>query len=265
MDDASFRILLDFLGLSWRGYRRVKKGVKRRVDRYMQEAGFQTLDSLLSAMKMEPGRRAHVENLMTVSVSRFFRDRDLWKGIETSVLPAILFQQKKKIRIWSAGCARGEEAYSFRILWEELSKKQGQVPELELWATDRNPEILDRAKTGTFGLSSLKEVPEEWRVRYFQPAMEGQWEICETLKEVIHWQVNNLETDSPPADEFQLIFSRNSILTYYRAEKANPALRKVLKSLSSGGFLVIGVHEKLPKEFHELALTAHANVFFKAD
>ncbi len=215
-------------------------------------------------MKKEPEKRAQIENLMTVSISRFFRDRDLWQAIENWVLPAVLSQKKEKIRFWSAGCARGEEAYSLRILWEELKREKERLPKLELWATDMNPEVLDRAKTVTFGVSSLKEMPEDSRLRYFHPAfLKGQWEICEVLKEEIHWQVNNIETDSPPADEFQLIFLRNSILTYYKTERAYPTLRKTVQTLSSGGFLVIGVHEKLPSEFHDLAVTAHSNIFFK--
>ena len=264
MEDQQFRQLLDFLGLSWKGYRKVRKGVKKRIDRYMQGLEFRTIDPLLSALEKNPEQREQVEKLMTVSISRFLRDRKLWETMERHLLPAIIAEGKQEIKVWSAGCASGEEVYSFKILWEEWGKNQDWIPVPELWATDMNSELIDRARTGVYSSSSLKEVPEEWRSKYFSPVKGNRWAISDFLKEGIHWKVHNLLVHEPPSDGFQIIFLRNNLLTYFKDEILRPGSAKVVKSLSPGGFLIIGAHEKLPSGFQELPpFPHHPNIFQK--
>ena len=261
MDDQHFRELLDFLGLSWKGYRKVRKGVKKRIDGYMQGLGLRTLGFLLSALEKNPEQRAQVEKLMTVSITRFFRDRNLWTAIESHLLPTVISREGKKIKVWSAGCSSGEEIYSFKILWEEWGQNQDGTPELELWASDMNPELIDRARTGLYTFSSLKEVPEGWRSKYFRPAKANRWAISDSLKEGIHWKVHNLLTDEPPSKEFQITFLRNNLLTYYREEFLRPCLGKVIEKLSPGGFLIIGAHEKLPPGFQMVPFPYQRSIF----
>jgi chemotaxis protein methyltransferase CheR len=264
MEDQQFRQLLDFLGLSWKGYRKVRKGVKKRIDRYMQGLGFRTIDPFLSALEKYPEQREQVEKLMTVSISRFFRDRNLWKAIERHVLPAVVSREKKKIKVWSAGCASGEEVYSFEILGEEWGKNRDRILVLELWATDMNAELLDRARAGIYSSSSLKEVPEEWRSEYFSPVKGNRWAISDSLKKGIHWKVHNLLVHEPPSDGFQIIFLRNNLLTYFKDEILRLGFAKVVKSLSPSGFLIIGAHEKFPSGFQELLpFPHHPNIFQK--
>ena len=105
MDDFQFRRVLDFFGLSWKGYRRVRKGVKKRLVRYMQDHELRGMKAFLSALDKDQGQRAEVEKLLSVSISRFFRDRKLWRAIEESVLPEIAAIKPLKMKIWSAGCS----------------------------------------------------------------------------------------------------------------------------------------------------------------
>jgi len=264
MDDQQFRQLLDFLGLSWKGYRKVRKGVKKRGAQYMQEHEFRAMDAFVLSLEKNREQRRLVEKLMTVSISRFFRDRKLWETMERHVLPAIIAEGKQEIKVWSAGCASGEEIYSFKILWEEWARNRDRTPELELWATDMNSELIDRSRAGIYSSSSLKEVPEEWRSKYFGPVKGNRWAISDSLKEGIHWKVHNLLVHEPSSDGFQIIFLRNNLLTYYKDEILRPGFAKVVKSLSPGGFLIIGVHEKLPREFTELIpFPHHPNIFQK--
>lgn len=264
MDDKQFHQLLDFLGLSWKGYRKVRKGVKKRVAQYMQEHGIRSMDSFVLSLEKNREQRRQVEKSMTVSISRFFRDRKLWETMEKHVLPAIIPKGKQEIKVWSAGCASGEEIYSFKILWEEWARDRDRTWELELWATDMNPELIDRARTGVYSSSSLKEVPEKWRSKYFSPVKANRWAISDFLKEGIHWKVYNLLNHEPPSIAFQIIFLRNNLLTYYKDETLRPALAKLIETLSPSGFLMIGAHEKLPREFTELApFLHHPSIFQK--
>jgi chemotaxis protein methyltransferase CheR len=126
------------------------------------------------------------------------------------------------------------------------------MPELEIWATDVNPLYLRRAQDGKYSLSSLKEVPQELREIYFiLHREEGLYRIAPSLKKGILWRVHNLLFELGESN-FQIIFLRNSILTYYEDELKQSAFRKVMESLAQGGFLIIGSHEKLPIESKDL-------------
>ena len=264
MDDHQFRRVLDFFGLSWEGYRRVRKGVKRRLGRYLQDQGFRGIELFLQALEKDSDRRAEAEKLLSLSISRFFRDRNLWKALEESVLPCIVVGQARKIRVWSAGCARGEEAYTFRILWEEARQRVGQMPGLELWATDLNPEYLARAQAGVYSAGSLKELPVEIRSKYLLPLPLQRFSVTDAVKEWIQWRVHDLCRDDPPARDFSLIFLRNNLLTYYQDALRDRALSRVIAALIPGGFFITGTREKLPYEFKALlAYSGHSGIYQK--
>ncbi len=191
---------------------------------------------------------AHIEceRLMTVSISRFFRDKRLWEILEKEIFPELIKKSKERISVWSAGCASGEEVYSLKIVWDSLAFSHSHFPQLTIEATEMNPVYLERAKAGIYPPSSLKELPEAFRIKYFDLQRGGgQYRIKASLKDGIMWQVRNILFD-PPESSFQIIFLRNNLLTYYEEEFATPALGNILTHLSAGGFLIIGSHEKIP-------------------
>lgn len=246
MDDRQFRRLLCQLSLSWDGYRRVRKGIKRRVHRHMQLSGFRNLEEYLHALDSDLSLRAQCERLMTVSISRFFRDRILWQILEASILPGIVEKERERVRVWSAGCACGEEVYSLKILWDIIGNRLGGLPDLEVLATDMNPLFLERGQGGIYTRSSLKEASEKMRTTYFV-AQQGEdfFAVRHFLKNGISWRIRNLLHD-PPEGKFHLVFLRNNLLTYYRDEVKAPAFENIGARIFPGGFLVIGAHEKPP-------------------
>jgi chemotaxis methyl-accepting protein methylase len=185
---------------------------------------------------------------MTVSVSRFFRDRKLWVDLEKEILPQLLAGKKETLKVWSAGCARGEEVYSFMIIWDRLENSLNQLPKLEFIATDMHLEYIQMARKGIFTKSSLKEVTDGIRDAYFETKKGGnRFDVKSLLKENITWQVRNI-CSGPPETGFHIIFLRNNLLTYYRYHLIKKPLSMILKSLNPGGWLIIGSHEKLPDE-----------------
>ncbi|MBW2330119.1 MAG: protein-glutamate O-methyltransferase CheR [Deltaproteobacteria bacterium] len=263
MRDQQFRQLLNYFGLSWDGYRKVRKGVRKRICRHMKELGCRTMQAYFSALDQDRDARRHCERLMTVSISRFFRDRGLWQTLENEILPTLIKENRRRVKVWSAGCACGEEVYSLKILWRTLSRRFQGLPELKIWATDMNPVYLNKARAGIYPRSSLKEVPEAFRALYFRPGAKGQtYAVAEGLKKGIEWRVHNLLFD-PPETGFQLVFLRNSLLTYYEDDLKGPAFRKVVDSLHQGGFLVIGTHEKLPSGVRGLLPLPHTPYIFR--
>ena len=116
MNDESFAKLLEYFNLSWSGYRKVRKGVKKRIVRHMQSVGVTGIQAYLSLLDRDREIKKHCEKLMTVSISRFFRDKHLWQALEREIMPGLFstMPDSEPFRVWSCGCARGEEAYSFK-------------------------------------------------------------------------------------------------------------------------------------------------------
>ncbi len=264
MNDNQFRQLLDHFCLSWDAYRKVKKGVKKRINRHMQDLGCRTLQAYMRALEESSEARQHCKYLMTISISRFFRDADLWHAIETEVIPRIVRANRGSVKVWSAGCACGEEPYSMRILWETMGWSK-YFPGIEIWATDMNPDYLRRAQAGIYPRSSLREVPEALRAVFFRPVQKRQrYAIAEALKNDIVWRQHNLLSD-PPLGPFHVIFLRNSLLTYYKQTLKVPAFQQVVDSMGQGGFLIIGAREKIPADTRGLLmLSSHPCIFQKA-
>ena len=265
MDDAQFRQLLNRFEFSWAGYRKVRKGVKKRIGRYMTASGCRTMADFLTQLEQSRETRQACELLMTVSISRFFRDRKLWETLEKTLLPEILQRRSEKVSVWSAGCACGDEVYSFMILWDRLSKGVSRLPDLEMIATDLNPAYLQRARSGIYSAASLKEVPPEIRSEYFrQRPGKKLFQVKDSLKKNISWRAHHLLSD-PPGRNFDVVFLRNSVLTYYEEQLKKKALENVLSRLVPGGILIIGSHETIPLEVPELsAVVPHPYVFRRA-
>ena len=247
LDDRQFAMLLAFLNYSWDGYRKVRKGVKKRVARHMQELGCRNMDHYLARLEADPGLRAECRRQMTVSVSRFFRDLRLWEILEACVLPELTAQPPETVKVWSAGCAGGEEVYSFRILWETFTAKCSTPPRLKMIATDLAPQYLERAKKGIYPAGALRDADAERRSDWFFNVKKDRYIVRPWVKNGIDWRVQDLLTDPPPAEDLDLVFLRNSLLTYYLPDLSEKPLQRVINALRPGGFLVIGAKERLPE------------------
>jgi len=263
MNDQQFRQLLNRYEFSWTGYRKVRKGVKKRIHRYMKSIECSNMSSFLTELDKNDDIRHQCELLMTVSISRFFRDRGFWQGFKENILPEFMDIDREKIKFWSAGCACGEEVYSLKIIWNLLSDSYLHVPDLEVLATDINPIYLDRARSGIYPPSSLKEVTTEIRSRYFkQKGSKKLFEVKASLKKGITWTNHHLLSD-PPGSDFDIIFLRNNVLTYYEDQLKKRAFSNVLESLAPYGILVLGSHETIPFETKEITGVAPYSFVFK--
>jgi len=241
--DTELELLLARFKLSFEGYRKVRKGVKKRLRRKIQELGLRRFREFLAALDSNPDLEAEVRLLLTVSISRFFRDLEVWRIIEEEILPGL--GGPGLIRAWSAGCGRGEEAYTLRMVHRRLQRFRPELPPLSLLATDLNPAFLAQAEEGIYPRSSLREVPEELKEEFFRP-LRGQrrYPVREGLKEGITWREHDLLSGRPPG-RFDLVLLRNNVLTYCRRELKERALATVEAALEPGGFLVIGAKERL--------------------
>jgi len=263
MEDKEFYQLLEHLDLSRRGYRKVRKGVKKRVGRHMQQLGCRNMREYLVLLEQSQADEKQCERVMSVSISRFFRDQRLWQVLETRIIPELIETRGKTMKVWSAGCACGEEAYSLRILWNQLGRTIGKLPVFDIMATDMNPLYIEKARRALYPFSSLKEVPEEMRSACFQTKRGGRrFSVKPGIRSGIKWLVHNFFS-TPPASGFQLIFLRNNLLTYYQEKRIEPTLNAIVDALCPGGYLVIGTHEKLPVQMPDLQPCPWLSFVFK--
>ena len=242
LSDDAFKKLLGHLDRPWNGFRKVRKGVKKRLRLHMEELGHTTVEGYLLEMERCPEVRTECEHRLMVNISRFFRDRQLWQAFRQRLLPDLIGRFQAPIRIWSAGCANGEEPYSLAMVWQSLPG----APPLELLATDADVRCLDRARAGVYGRSSLKEVPDDIRTHFFDPKRGGrQFQIKPRLLTPIDWRPHQL-LNRPPPGPFHAILLRNNLLTYHQGDSLQAAFGRILTVLAPGGYLVVGSHEKLP-------------------
>lgn len=231
------------LDLNWSKYRR--RSARRRVESRMRELGIDGFSSYLEVINENDSEAARLPDLMRVTVSRFFRERNLWDYLAEKVLPPELDEKQPgdTVRVWSAGCCGGEEPYTFAIIWLDRLRQRYPDLELEVLATDIDEASLKRASDGRYAKGSLREVPAATVERWFS-VEKGLWSLDERVKRLIRFDQRNLLTDSPPKG-MDIVLCRYLAFTYYRGERLLSAAMRLHEALRPGGLLMIGHKELL--------------------
>ena len=212
----------------------------------MQHLGCRRMSDYIAVLEKDRQSRRTCKTLLTVSISRFFRDRRLWEILEQELLPQLISYYPDRLAVWSAGCASGEEVYSFKIVWEQIKRQKESLPALYLLASDTNPETITRARVGVYPPSSLRELSTEQVARHFRSLQRKKARrIRSSLQRHIVWMQHDL-LDRPPKAVFNIIFVRNSLLTYYRSGVQRAALDNITSRLSRPGLFIIGCRERWP-------------------
>ena len=230
-------------GLQWRPFNR--RGIKRKVEQRIAEAGLSYFDEYLVRVRQDPQEQDRLAKILTVTISRFFRDREVFHTIETFLIPPILQNRgESDFRIWSIGCASGEEPYSLAILWREKFEKVCPQIHFSILATDIDEALLERAKEGRYKRSSLLEVPEEILKNYFK-MKNGLYVLHQTIRESVEFRRHDMLKDQP-MDGMDMILCRNLAFTYFSKGSQIDMLKKIAESLREKGSLIVGKDEFLP-------------------
>jgi chemotaxis protein methyltransferase CheR len=220
----------------------VRRNIRRRVMRRMESLDIHEFSSYLLFLNRNPSEWDVLRPLFAVTISRFFRNRPVFDALSRHVL-APLAEKGTPVFAWSAGCASGEEAFTLRILWEELP---GRKPPMSILATDVAGACLQRAREGLYPESSLREVPRPIVERHFRKE-EGRFRLREDVVRSVTFRDHDL-MGNPPSGEFHLVLCRNAAFTYFAVPLRVPVAGAIASVLSPGGFLVIGRTETLPLE-----------------
>jgi len=247
--DEFLREVAPLLGLQWRPFQR--RGVRRKVERRMTEIGVSNFEEYLLKIRKDPGEQRNLSQILAVTISRFFRDKEVFQTIGQSILPVLLKEEdKEELRIWCIGCASGEEPYSLLLLWKEGFESAWPMICFSIVATDIDEHMLARAKEGKFKKSSLKEVPEEI-VRSFFSTENDFYLLDGTIREGIEFKQHDLLREEPFLG-MDMVFCRNLAFTYFSKGSQIDVLKKIAISLKENGYLVIGKDESIPLTYPTL-------------
>jgi chemotaxis protein methyltransferase CheR len=254
-DRECVRFLQDFLPglhLRWPGFRRVRRQVCKRVQRRCLELALSDVQAYRGHLAAHPAEWSVLDGLCRITISRFYRDRAVFACLERIVFPELIRSLRgpgeQALRIWSAGCASGEEPGSLALMWEFSLALLFPGIKLHILATDADAAMLRRAREGCYSLSSLRELPARWREQAFR-MNNGGYCLRSRYRKAIKIVSHDVRQGIPDGP-FHLLLCRNLVFTYFDEQLACDLGCGFWQGLQPGGGLVIGAHEQLPVALH---------------
>jgi two-component system CheB/CheR fusion protein len=244
--DPDFESLLAFVrdnrGFDYTGYKRPT--LMRRFQKRMDTVGAQSYAAYREYLEREPDEFADLFDAILINVTGFFRDPAAWEYVAENVVPEILQQRARgdPIRIWSAGCATGSEAYTIAILFAEAMGADDFRDRVKVYATDVDDDALAYARHASYTAKEVGGVPEELRERYFRPNDKHYFFRGDVRRSVIFGR-NDLLQD-PPISRVDLLVSRNTLM-YFAQEAQDRILNNFFFALQPRGYLMFGKAEAL--------------------
>ncbi|HEX4457625.1 MAG TPA: CheR family methyltransferase [Polyangia bacterium] len=233
--------------------------LRQRLDATGGDGGGRYLQALEGGASDELGALAEQ---LTVGETYFFRNLDQLRACTELCLGERqrALAGRRPLRILSAGCASGEEAYSLAIMTREQLADPVQIV-----AIDLNPAAIAKAKRGRYSDWSLRETPEPMRERYFRGHGRDQ-ELAADIRALVHFDVRNLVDESPDfwrAESFDVVFCRN-VLMYFSPRQARAVIARIERALTPGGYLFLGHAETLRDLSHDFHLRhTHATFYYQ--
>ena len=218
--------------------------VLRRLERRLQVTDAETLGAYLQVLNDQPGEARALYKELLISVTRFFRTPEAFETLESSVIPS-LFENKApddEVRVWVAGCATGEEAYSLAILLHEYARTLEAPPSIQVFATDVDTEGLATARAGVYPPTIAADVPAPRLDRFFQQE-DDQYRVTPSLRNSVVFAEHNLIED-PPFSNLDLVCCRN-LLIYLDQTLQEYVFRLFHYALNDDGFLFLGPSEAI--------------------
>ena len=246
--DADFRALLDKITRD-RGFRCSSykdKCLRRRVAVRMRARGALSYGDYSAILDEDGKEYDRLVRVLTVNVTKFFRNWDTYAVLEEKVIPQLWERTDPTLRIWSAGCASGEEAYSLGILVHQHAASTGTAAKLEnvsIVGTDIDADCLGDAERAMYTDAALGETPASLRQQYF-PQVGATRTMVPEVKRLVSFEHQDLLEMPLPFEDVHLLVCRNVII-YFEREAQDALFHEFHRVLAPGGFLVLGKVETL--------------------
>lgn len=247
-DDAGFaqlaRQITRTSGFTLGAYK--DKCVRRRIAVRMRACGVHTYDDYRALLDRRPGEYDRLRDALTINVTRFYRNAETWNLLRREVLPALLDTRLVDVRMWSAGCASGEESYTLAVLAAAHLDRAGRGDELArltIDATDIDRNSLERARGACYRADGLTQLPEDLGGPYFEAAGDER-RVVDRVRRRVQVRSLDLSREPPLRTDYDLILCRNVVI-YFDRPMQERLFQTFAGSLVPGGYLVLGKVETL--------------------
>jgi two-component system, chemotaxis family, CheB/CheR fusion protein len=259
--EAILRLLRDEYGIDFSHYK--ASTVSRRIERRLALARAIDIEAYIEQLRSDPRELNSLYEDLLIGVTRFFRDEQAFSALEERIIPEILDRTKsdEQIRVWTPGCATGEEAYSIAILLYEALNARKRPVNVKILATDVHKASLEHASSGVYTEQQIAGISPERRERFFTVKPNG-FHVSQSIRECIVFAPHNLIRDAP-FTRLDLIVCRN-LLIYFQAHAQKTVLTLFHFALKPGGILFLGSSESpggLLDEF--VTIDEHAKMYRK--
>ncbi|MDB4876810.1 MAG: methyltransferase, CheR-type with sensor [Gemmatimonadetes bacterium] len=240
-------------GFDFTGYKRAS--LERRVAKRMQGLNMATFAEYLDHLEVHPEEFVILFNTILINVTAFFRDPSTWDVVAGTIIPELLARHQPglPIRVWSAGCASGEEAYTLAMLFAEAMGAEPFREHVKIYATDVDEEALGKARQAAYTEREIEGVPPELLEKYFE-RVDGRFVFQKDIRRQVIFGRHDLIQDAP-ISRVDLLTCRNTLM-YFNAETQARILSRLQFALNDNGVLVLGRAE---------TLMTHANAFTPLD
>lgn len=245
-ENQVFETLLEYLrqtrGFDFTGYKR--SSLQRRVTKQMHSRNINNFADYLDYLQVHPEEFTYLFNTILINVTSFFRDTLAWNYLWRQLLPRIIHEKspEEPIRVWSAGCASGEEAYTLAIILAEILGALQFRRRVKIYATDVDEEALTQARQASYSQREVQPIPAELREKYFELAA-NQYVFRPDLRRVVIFGRHDLVQDAP-ISRLDLLVCRNTLM-YLNAETQKRILSRFHFALNPTGALFLGKAEML--------------------
>ncbi|MDF1506022.1 protein-glutamate O-methyltransferase CheR, partial [Roseisolibacter sp. H3M3-2] len=229
-------------GLDLSGYKRA--GLLRRLGKRLRATGVDGFAAYARYLQTHPAEYARLLDTLLINVTAFFRDDLPWEYLRAEVLPRVLAQKEDgaPIRVWCAGCATGEEAYTLAMVLAESLGEDAFRERVKIYATDLDEAALLQARLGAYPLDAVAGIPAEQVERFFEQRGD-QVAFRKDLRRVIIFGRNDLMQDAP-ISRIDLLACRNTLM-YFDAPTQSRILARFHFALVEGGYLLLGRAETI--------------------
>ncbi|HWH95232.1 MAG TPA: CheR family methyltransferase [Baekduia sp.] len=246
LPEVSLDSLLAFVkrnrGFDFTGYKR--SSLERRLHKRMEEVGCATYADYLDHLEVHQDEFAQLFNTILINVTAFFRDGPAWDHLRAEVVPSLIAARPADapLRVWCAGAASGEEAYTIAMVLADALGERAFRDRVRIYATDVDEEALQTARLASYDAKAVEGVPREALERYFE-RHDTRHVFRQDLRRAVIFGRNDLVQDAP-ISRIDLLLCRNTLM-YFNAETQSRILRRFHFGLDEGGVLVLGKSERL--------------------
>jgi len=249
------------MGFRWRGFRKVRRQVCRRIRRRLDHLELGDLQEYRDHLHHHPEEWLVLDGFCRITISRFFRDRGLFRFLGSEVMPRLAHMvaeaAQPSVRAMSLGCASGEEVYSLNMAWQAAVGRVFPGVRLELAGVDADEGMLVRARRALYPPGSLREVPEELVGITFERS-DGDYRLRPEFVPQVRWLCLDIR-HGLPTGPWHLVLCRNLAFTYFDDSAQHELMSRLSEVAAPGGFLVLGSHERIPRDSSDF-IPAHRHL-----